>query len=154
MQEPCSGRRRRRRVRFARRGEPRNPGGAPVRAGLSFECDSFAAFARRCLPFYAAWVASYELVGRYASQLPATDLSLALDAMIPFQPAWVWVYGLTYVVPFVALAMIREEALAPARVTDVVWSAMLASSTELAGSAAFLFIRRFGYLGEGRFGEK
>jgi membrane-associated phospholipid phosphatase len=57
---------------------------------------------------YLAWIASYEGVGWYARTLPTRDLSLSIDAMIPFMPTWVWVYELTYVLPFVALFAIED----------------------------------------------
>jgi membrane-associated phospholipid phosphatase len=62
-----------------------------------------------CLPAYALWVVSYELVGRYAMRLVPHELATPLDAMLPFWPQWVWVYALTYVVPFVAVLAIRDD---------------------------------------------
>jgi membrane-associated phospholipid phosphatase len=63
---------------------------------------------RLTLCVYALWAAAYEAVGSYASALPASDLSLPLDALIPFVPQWVFVYQLTYVLPFAAIFAIED----------------------------------------------
>ena len=57
---------------------------------------------------YAAWLTGYELVGRYASTLPGVDLALPLDALIPLEPQWVWVYMATYVVPLFAAFAVAD----------------------------------------------
>jgi membrane-associated phospholipid phosphatase len=61
------------------------------------------------LAAYALWVTSYELVGRYAMHLTPHDLTTPLDTWLPFWPQWVWVYALTYVVPVVAVIVIRAD---------------------------------------------
>jgi len=65
---------------------------------------------RRTALAYAVWLAGYEIVGRCAAALPGHDLSLPLDAAIPFVPAWVWVYQLTYLLPFLAPFAIEDGA--------------------------------------------
>jgi membrane-associated phospholipid phosphatase len=62
-----------------------------------------------CLPVYAIWVLTYESVGRYASTLPGVDVTTALDERIPFRPGWIWIYLFTYIVPLVALLVVRDE---------------------------------------------
>jgi membrane-associated phospholipid phosphatase len=61
------------------------------------------------LPAFGVWVLSYELVARYASRLPAVDLTSALDAQIPFRAQWIWIYVLTYVVPFLATLVVKDD---------------------------------------------
>ena len=61
------------------------------------------------LPAFGVWVTSYELVARYASQLPAADLTTAWDREIPFRPQWIWIYMLTYVLPFVATLVVQDD---------------------------------------------
>lgn len=57
---------------------------------------------------YALWLAGFEAVGWYARTLPTFDLSMSIDAWIPFWPNWVWIYELTYVLPFAALFAIED----------------------------------------------
>lgn len=61
------------------------------------------------LPAFAVWVLSYELVAEYASRLPAQDLTTALDGLIPFRAGWIWIYALTYVIPFLAMLVVQED---------------------------------------------
>jgi len=75
------------------------------------------------LPAFAVWVTSYELVARYASQLPATDLTTALDRAIPFRAGWIWIYVLTYVIPFLAVLVVQDDQ----RVYRALWAVGLAS---------------------------
>jgi hypothetical protein len=80
--------------------------------------DEFATIDRRelryrlrlCLPVYAAWLLTYESVGHWARRLAPHEIATAWDMHIPFWPQWIWVYGLTYVVPFAALLWVRERA--------------------------------------------
>lgn len=57
---------------------------------------------------YALWLAGFEAVGSYARTLPTLDLSLPIDIWIPFWPNWVWIYELTYVLPFCTLFAIED----------------------------------------------
>ncbi len=67
-------------------------------------------FATRFLAVYAIWLACFQAVGRFAATLPTSDLTSAVDRAIPFEPGWVWAYELCYVLPFLPLAVVREEA--------------------------------------------
>jgi membrane-associated phospholipid phosphatase len=58
---------------------------------------------------YGAFIAGYASVGRYAATLPARDLSLPIDALIPFVPEWVFVYELTYALPLLAIFAIADR---------------------------------------------
>jgi membrane-associated phospholipid phosphatase len=58
---------------------------------------------------YMAWILGYELVGTYASHLPGVHLALALDAWIPLEPQWVWVYMTTYFLPLAAPFAIADN---------------------------------------------
>jgi membrane-associated phospholipid phosphatase len=57
---------------------------------------------------YLAWILGYELVGSYASKLHGVRLALPLDARIPLQPGWVWVYMATYLLPLAAALAIAD----------------------------------------------
>lgn len=59
---------------------------------------------------YAAFIAGYAAVGSYASTLPARDLALPIDALIPLVPQFVWIYELTYVLPLAAVIAIRDRS--------------------------------------------
>jgi hypothetical protein len=57
---------------------------------------------------YLAWTVSFEAVGFYARTLDTLDPTLALDRWIPFCPGWVWIYELTYLLPFAAAFAIDD----------------------------------------------
>ncbi|HOX47193.1 MAG TPA: phosphatase PAP2 family protein [Myxococcota bacterium] len=57
---------------------------------------------------YAAWIATFELVGWTAAALPSRDPSLPLDAAIPLVPEAVWVYQLCYLFPWLPLLVARD----------------------------------------------
>lgn len=61
------------------------------------------------LATYVAWIVAYDAVGRYASTLPARDLTTALDRAIPLVPDFVWAYELCYVFPFLSLLVVRDR---------------------------------------------
>jgi membrane-associated phospholipid phosphatase len=82
---------------------------------------------------YAIWVASFEAVGRYAQTLPTRDLTTAWDRAVPLVPAFIWPYELCYVLPFVALLVIRDR-----RRLEVALVAMLVAS--LAAFVAYLAV--------------
>src|SRR5262249_57108773 len=48
---------------------------------------------------YLAWLLVFEAVGRFASTLVTTDVTLEIDRRIPFWPAMIWVYELCYLLP-------------------------------------------------------
>jgi len=58
--------------------------------------------------FYVAWAVSFEVVGRYAATLPTSDLTSNWDRAIPFVSAFVWPYEACYVLPFVALFVLKD----------------------------------------------
>ena len=61
------------------------------------------------LPAFALWLISYQLVAEYTSRLPAVDLTTTLDHAIPFRAAWIWIYMLTYLVPFLAMLVVQDD---------------------------------------------
>jgi membrane-associated phospholipid phosphatase len=58
---------------------------------------------------YLAWIAAFQVVGRYAAQLPTRDVTMGIDRAIPFVPGWVWIYELCYVIPFLPLVLVRDR---------------------------------------------
>jgi membrane-associated phospholipid phosphatase len=57
---------------------------------------------------YAVWLILFESIGRYAATLPTIDLTSFLDRRIPVIPAFVWIYQLCYIFPFVPLLVSRD----------------------------------------------
>jgi hypothetical protein len=57
---------------------------------------------------YLIWTISYQLVGRFAAQLPTHDLTSALDRAIPLWPLAVWPYEACYLLPFVPVLIARD----------------------------------------------
>ena len=57
---------------------------------------------------YAIWFAAFELVGRYAATLHTIDLSSAWDRALPVIPAFVWPYEACYVLPLIALVVLKD----------------------------------------------
>ena len=70
-------------------------------------CEYRRRFGVTCV-VYGLWAVGYEVVGSVAGRLPAVDLSLPIDALIPFAPQWVFVYQLAYLLPFAAILAIRD----------------------------------------------
>ena len=88
-------------------GVPGRPPTSPAVAATS--SGSRRWFGLRFLAVYAIWIACFQAVGRFAATLPTSDLTSAVDRAIPFEPGWVWAYELCYVLPFLPLAVVREE---------------------------------------------
>ncbi len=57
---------------------------------------------------YGAWLAIFEAVGRYAATLDTVDLTTALDRLIPVVPEAVWLYDFCFLLPLVAVFVVRD----------------------------------------------
>jgi hypothetical protein len=65
-------------------------------------------FAKVHFVTYALWIVAFEAVGRYAATLHTVDLTTAWDRAIPLVPAFIWPYEACYVVPLLALFVLRD----------------------------------------------
>jgi len=57
---------------------------------------------------YLAWLLVFEAVGRFASTLVPTDVTLEIDRRIPFCPGMIWVYELCYLLPLVPPLAVQD----------------------------------------------
>jgi hypothetical protein len=57
---------------------------------------------------YAVWFATFQAVGRVAMLLPAHDVTTAVDRWVPYVPEMVWPYEMCYLMPFLALVVVRD----------------------------------------------
>ena len=48
---------------------------------------------------------------QWVSELPSMSVSIELDALIPLEPSWIWVYGMIYPAAFLPLFVIRDPLL-------------------------------------------
>ncbi|MCC6899317.1 MAG: phosphatase PAP2 family protein [Polyangiaceae bacterium] len=60
------------------------------------------------LAAYTLWFGTFFAVGRYAATLPTIDPTSALDRRIPLVVELVWIYELCYLMPFLALVILRD----------------------------------------------
>ncbi|MFQ5769266.1 MAG: phosphatase PAP2 family protein [bacterium] len=60
------------------------------------------------LIFYAIWIVSFQIVGRYAATLNTHDPTMAIDQMIPLLPDFIWFYELCYIFPLFPLFVIQD----------------------------------------------
>ena len=60
------------------------------------------------LVFYAVWIITFQIVGRYAATLRTHDPTTAIDRMIPLLPDFVWFYELCYIFPFLPLFVVKD----------------------------------------------
>jgi len=67
-----------------------------------------AFFLKASLIFYALWIVSFQLVGRYAVQLPGLDMTSAWDQQIPLIAAFIWPYEICYIFPFLPLFILKD----------------------------------------------
>jgi len=67
-----------------------------------------AFFLKASLIFYALWIVSFQLVGRYAVQLPGRDITSAWDQRIPLIAAFIWPYEICYIFPFLPLFVLKD----------------------------------------------
>jgi hypothetical protein len=65
-------------------------------------------YAKVLVVAYAIWLGAFEIVGRYAATLHTVDLTSAWDRAVPVIPAFVWPYEACYVMPIIALFVIRD----------------------------------------------
>jgi membrane-associated phospholipid phosphatase len=65
-------------------------------------------YLRFSLLFYAAWMSLHILVGNISIGIPARDLSITLDSMIPLVPWFVWIYLFAYLFPLFLLLAVRD----------------------------------------------
>ena len=65
-------------------------------------------YAKILVAAYALWFACFWVVGTVASKLPTRDITSSWDVAIPVVPAFVWPYELCYVLPFLAILVIRD----------------------------------------------
>lgn len=66
------------------------------------------AYLRISLLFYTVWMALHILVGNISIGIPARDLSITLDSMIPLVPWFVWIYLFAYLFPLFLLLVVRD----------------------------------------------
>lgn len=64
--------------------------------------------AKLLLAAYLAWLACFEMVGRFAATLPTRDLTSNWDRAIPFVPAFIWPYEACYLLPIAALFLMKD----------------------------------------------
>jgi hypothetical protein len=57
---------------------------------------------------YAVWILAFQLVGRVAQMLPASDLTTVWDRAIPLVPAFIWPYEACYFLPLLALFVLVD----------------------------------------------
>lgn len=57
---------------------------------------------------YVLWIILFEVVGRYASKLPAHDITLLIDRRIPLIPQFIWPYLLCYIFPLLPLLVVED----------------------------------------------
>jgi membrane-associated phospholipid phosphatase len=58
---------------------------------------------------FLVWVVLFELVGRYATQLPTYDITSSIDKQIPLVAQFIWPYLLCYIFPFLPLFVVKDE---------------------------------------------
>lgn len=80
----------------------------PIAETLEAARSQRLAYAKVTVLAYALWLVAYELVGHYAKTLQTLDLTSYWDRSIPLIPEAVWVYELAYLLPLVALPLIRD----------------------------------------------
>jgi membrane-associated phospholipid phosphatase len=65
-------------------------------------------YVRLTVIYYIIWIGLFLIVGWYANQLPAVDLSLGIDDKITLIPQFVWIYLLCFIYPFLLLTITKS----------------------------------------------